>query len=272
MRLLAVSDVHVRQPQNRAFIDGLRAHPEDWLILAGDMGESEEDLDFILRTLTPRFARLLWVPGNHELWTLSATGTRGEARYRALCDVCRRHGALCPEDPYPRWPGEGPPTVLAPLFLLYDYSFAPDGMSPEQALAWAAERDIVCTDEAVLHPDPHPSRQAWCAARVDLTERRLAAIDGGVSTVLVNHFPLRREHAVLPAVPRFTPWCGTRRTDDWHLRFRARAVVYGHLHIRGRRVSDGVPFHEVSLGYRGQWDTAEPERYLQLILPEPGRT
>lgn len=268
MRLLAVSDIHVRQPQNRAFVERLRPHPDDWLILGGDLGESEEDLDFVLRTLAPRFARLLWVPGNHELWTLGDSSTRGEARYRALCDVCRRHGALCPEDPYPRWPGEGPPTLLAPMFLLYDYSFAPDGMSPEEARAWAAEHDIVCTDEAVLHPDPHPTREAWCAARVAATAARLDALDTALSTVLINHFPLRREHAVLPAVPRFTPWCGTRLTDDWHRRYRARAVVFGHLHIRGLRRVDGVPFHEVSLGYRGQWNTATPERYLHTILPE----
>ena len=36
MRLLAVSDVHVRQPQNRAFVEGQRPHPDDWLILGGD--------------------------------------------------------------------------------------------------------------------------------------------------------------------------------------------------------------------------------------------
>jgi 3',5'-cyclic AMP phosphodiesterase CpdA len=269
LRLLAVSDVHVRQPDNRAFIEGLGGrgeHEADWLILAGDLGESEDDLDFVLGVLAPRFARLVWVPGNHELWTLPPSSTRGARRYEALCDVCRRHGAACPEDPYPRWPGPGPDTVVAPLFLLYDYSFAPDGMAPDAAVAWAAEADVVCSDEVVLHPDPYPSRQAWCEARLRATEARLDALGPGVQTVLVNHFPLRREHAVLPAVPRFTPWCGTRRTEDWHVRFRARAVVFGHLHIRGRRVADGVPFHEVSLGYRGQWNPRTPERYVHTIL------
>jgi hypothetical protein len=48
--------------------------------------------------------------------------------------------------------------------------------------------------------------------------------------------------------------------------------VFGHLHIRQRRVVDGVPFHEVSLGYRGQWNTATPERYLHTILDEGSET
>jgi hypothetical protein len=86
--------------------------------------------------------------------------------------------------------------------------------------------------------------------------------------VLVNHFPLRRDLAVLPAVPRFAIWCGTRRTEDWHVRFRARAVVQGHLHIRGTTIRDGVPFSEVSLGYPTDWDSQRGlEPYLKTILP-----
>ena len=57
---------------------------------------------------------------------------------------------------------------------------------------------------------------------------------------------------MLPLIPRFTIWCGTRRTADWHRRFRAAAVVYGHLHPK-LRLLDGVRFHEVSLGYPRQW-------------------
>jgi hypothetical protein len=53
----------------------------------------------------------------------------------------------------------------------------------------------------------------------------------------------------LPLVPRFGIWGGTLRTRDWHCRFRASVVVYGHLHIRCTREIDDVRFEEVSLGY-----------------------
>jgi len=268
-RLLAVSDLHVRQSQNRRFVEQIAGNADDWLILAGDVGESESDLRFTFDTLAPRFARLVWVPGNHELWTIEDGGLRGEERYARLVEVCRSYGVLTPEDPYERFPGEPgePPIVVAPLFLLYDYSFRPDDVAAEDAIAWAAEHGIVCTDEYVLHPDPHPTRAAWCEARCRLTEARLAALPEDVSTILVNHFPLRRDHAFLPRVPRFSIWCGTRRTEDWHVRFRAKAVVFGHLHIRQRRELDGVVFHEVSLGYKRQWDPAHPERYIHRIWP-----
>jgi 3',5'-cyclic AMP phosphodiesterase CpdA len=267
LRLLAVSDLHVGQLDNRRFVQEIAPAKDDWLILGGDLGESEADLRFVLETLAPRFARLVWVPGNHELWTVEQGGLRGEARYRRFVEVCRSFDALTPEDPYEQWPGEGPPLVVAPLFLLYDYSFRPDDVPADQALAWAAEKNLVCTDEILLHPDPHPTRTAWCMARCDATERRLAAIPETVGTILVNHFPLRREHAYLPFVPRFSIWCGTRRTEDWHVRYRAKAVVFGHLHIRQQRVVDGVIFHEVSLGYRRQWDPIHAARYIRHVWP-----
>lgn len=267
MRLLAVSDLHVRVSQNRRFVEELPASPEDWLILAGDLGETEADLRFVFETLGPRFAKLVWVPGNHELWTVEEGGLRGVARYERMVEVCRAHGVLTPEDPYPLWPGDGPRTVIAPLFLLYDYSFRPDDVPFAQAKAWAQEKGLVCMDERVLHPDPHPSREAWCEARCAATEARLAAIPEDTQTVLINHFPLRYAHAWLPRIPRFSIWCGTTRTENWHSRFRARAVVFGHLHIRQRRQVDGVIFHEVSLGYRGQWKPEESARYVHQILP-----
>jgi predicted phosphodiesterase len=271
-KLLAVSDLHVRQPQNRRFIEEMPASKDDWLILGGDLGETEADLRFVFETLAPRFARLIWVPGNHELWTTEDNGLRGEALYTRLIEVCRSFGVLTPEDPYERFPtddDEEEDLYVAPLFLLYDYTFRPDDITTKaEALKWAAEHDLVCTDEYFLHYDPHESREAWCHKRVKDSEARLEKLIADhpmAKTILINHFPLRRDHAFLPRVPRFSIWCGTRLTEDWHRRFHAKAVVFGHLHIRQKRVVDDVPFHEVSLGYRSQWDATNPDRYTRYI-------
>lgn len=116
---------------------------------------------------------------------------------------------------------------------------------------WAA--GIVATDEALLHHDPYPSREAWCAARVELTEARLAQCDPALPTVLVSHFPLHREPTRVLRHPEFAQWCGTERTADWHRRYRAAACVYGHLHIPRTLLIDGVRFEEVSVGYPREW-------------------
>jgi 3',5'-cyclic AMP phosphodiesterase CpdA len=232
------------------------------------------DVEWALRTLADRFGTVVWAPGNHELWTPrdDPFQLRGVARYEHIVEVCRRLGIHTPEDPYPIWSGPGGPVQVAPLFLLYDYSFLPDG-SPdrEAALKRAYEEGIVCTDEMLLHPDPYPTRWAWCEARVALTEARLADRDPALPTVLVNHFPLVREPTRVLRYPVFAQWCGTEATADWHLRFNAVAVVYGHLHIPRSTVYDGVPFEEVSLGYPREWRRfAERGRIpgtLRQILP-----
>jgi len=101
---------------------------------------------------------------------------------------------VTPEDPYPVWDGPGGPVVVAPLFLLYDYSFRMPGVRTKQeALERAYQAGVVCTDEVLLHPDPYPTVDAWCEARVLETERRLDALDAGLPVVLVNHYPLVRQ-------------------------------------------------------------------------------
>lgn len=270
MSLWAISDLHVRFPDVLGSIAASPKRPGHWLAVAGDVGETEAHLTQALSLLRERFDQVLWVPGNHELWRHGAGDTARHApeKYERLVDLCRRLGVLTPEDPWPVWPGEGARTVLAPMFLLYDYSFRPPDVAEADALAWAIDGGVLCSDEAVLDPSPWPSRGAWCAARCRSTEVRLAALPPGTQTVLINHFPLRYAHAHLPRIPRFSLWCGTKRTEDWPVRFRARAVVYGHLHLPRTFEEDGVTFHEVSLGYPGQW---RPERgfgaHLRLILP-----
>jgi 3',5'-cyclic AMP phosphodiesterase CpdA len=272
MKLYAISDLHIGYPENLRAVVELEKHPDDWLIVAGDVGDTPAQIETGLRLLAERFAQLIWVPGNHDLWTVEndPSASRGQTRYEELVDLCRRHGVLTPEDPYPLWQGEGPRCTLAPMFLLYDYSFRPDDVPASKAIAWALETDIYCSDETYLCPDPHPSRQAWCAQRCELTEDRLRQLSPELPVLLINHFPLMRDQARLPACPRFSIWCGTRRTEDWHRRFRAIAVVYGHLHIRSTRVRDGVRFEEVSLGYPRHWQPGRGLKpYLREILPGP---
>jgi 3',5'-cyclic AMP phosphodiesterase CpdA len=101
MKLYALGDLHLRYEVTRRALQALPPHPYDWLILAGDVGETEEHLRFALNILARRFGRLLWVPGNHDLWTIPTKegDLRGQAKYERLVSVCREYGVLTPEDP-----------------------------------------------------------------------------------------------------------------------------------------------------------------------------
>jgi 3',5'-cyclic AMP phosphodiesterase CpdA len=277
--LFAISDIHVGRPENRRAVERMLPESErDWLIVCGDVGDSVEEVEWALGLLRARFACVIWAPGNHELLAQrdDPPELRGEQRYLRLVETCRALGVLTPEDDYPVWEGEGGPATIVPLFLLYDYSFGRN-IAPTKAGAMRLAHDagIVCVDEFLLDPTPYPSREAWCAARVTDAERRLEACPDEIPTVLVNHFPLIEAPTRVLRHPEFAQWCGTLRTADWHVRFRAKTVVYGHLHIPRTTWHDGVRFEEVSFGYPRERAFREsklgmaPREPLRRVLGEP---
>jgi 3',5'-cyclic AMP phosphodiesterase CpdA len=271
--LYAISDLHVGYQDNRDLLGKLvPPSDQDWLIVAGDVAEIFDDVIGTLSVLRERFAKVIWAPGNHELWTVpnDRVQLRGEERYQALVEACRAIEVVTPEDDYPVWTGAGGPATIAPLFLLYDYSWlAPGTANVTDSLAKAYQEGIVCADERFLFADPYEGRAQWCHARIETTEKRLAEVDPAIPTVLVNHFPLRREPTLVMHYQVFAQWCGTELTADWHLRYRAAACVYGHLHIPRRTSYDGVRFEEVSLGYPREWK-ARPQspRLLVPVFPD----
>ena len=269
MRLWAISDLHLAVQTNRTALRALPARKEDWLVVAGDVCESPALFAEAMEFLAARFARVLWAPGNHELWLTGDGGARTSAeKYAALVAAARRAGVDTPEDPYPRWPGGG--QVVAPLFTSFDYSFRPPGVAREAVLRWSAETRCVSADERLIRPDPFPRMDEWCAALCAATEQRLARdVPPDCATVLVSHYPLRRDLVHIPRIPRFAPWCGSVRTEQWHVRFRAVVAVSGHLHVRRTDLRDGTRFEEVSLGYARQWDSARGvAAYLRDVTPD----
>ena len=147
--LWAVSDLHGAVKANVARIDDIQPEdPSDWLIVAGDVAERTDLVVRILTQFRQRFAQVIWVPGNHELFSRSTDRYQGRDKYTELVDACRAIDVLTPEDPYPTFGG----VTLVPLFTLYDYSFRGPGMTVEQAVQAAHDRQIMMTDEFAIAP------------------------------------------------------------------------------------------------------------------------
>ena len=280
MRLYALGDIHLSWKFNKeAFERDLQAHPDDGLILCGDVGEKASDLHFAFEIAVKRFKHVFWVPGNHELYTVPvATGLRGVEKYNECVAIAREYKVRTPEDPWYLWTGDGGPCIIALVCTLFDYSFRPAYISREGALRWAEEEGIRATDEAILFPDPFPTRDAWCEALIERWEIRLRkAAASGAKLVIVNHWPLREDTITLRKVPRFSLWCGTKKTTNWHKEFHAKVVVTGHLHVRRTDWIDDVRFEECSLGYPAQWEDARNigknvNDLLREILPGPQKS
>ncbi|AGF72724.1 metallophosphoesterase family protein [Corynebacterium halotolerans] len=251
--LWAVSDLHAAVKANGGRIDDIQPEdPSDWLIVAGDVAERTDLVLRILERLRRRFACVIWVPGNHELFSRSADRCKGRDKYSELVAGCRSIDVLTPEDPYPVFAG----VTVVPLFTLYDYSFRRPGMTVEQAVEAARENQIMMTDEFAIAP--FADIRAWCWDRLAYSIKRLSRIDG--PTILVNHWPLVQEPTLNMRWAELGLWCGTRHTRTWAERYNAEAVIYGHLHMPGVVEVGGVPHIEVSLGYPREWERHPVDR------------
>lgn len=258
----------MRHRANRDALEQWAGHPEDTLILAGDCCESDVVFDVLLALLRPRFAALIWVPGNHELWSQGDETRRGRAKYDAMVRVCERHGVATPEDGVVTWEGDGVRAAMALGWTGFDYSFVPDSVPVEGAVDWAREHGILCLDEFFLHPDPHPDRARWAEAQRESAVRAIEALPEDAVRIFVNHWPLRRDLVRIPRVPRFLPWCGSRATEQWHDRFHLDIVVSGHLHVRATDWRGRTRFEEVSLGYPRHWRVERGvEHYVRSLIP-----
>ena len=72
MRVFALSDIHIDYSENAKWIENLSVaeYQDDVLILAGDVTDIQKLLDWGLNIFTKRFKKVLFVPGNHELWVI----------------------------------------------------------------------------------------------------------------------------------------------------------------------------------------------------------
>ena len=83
----AVSDLHGAVSANSERIAQLTPpDPADWLIVAGDVAERTDLIIRILRQLKDRYARVIWVPGNHELFSRSQEQYQGRDKYTHLVE------------------------------------------------------------------------------------------------------------------------------------------------------------------------------------------
>ncbi len=256
--LWLVSDLHVTFPANRARVERLRPAEEgDWLIVAGDVAESIDTVVDTLARLRRLFARVVWTPGNHELFARRTDRYKGRARYDRLVELLREVGVDTPEDPYPVFGG----VTIVPLFTLYDHSFRPAGLSADEALARARDARATLDDELFIAP--FVDVRAWCAERVAYSRTRLSEVSG--PTLLVNHWPLVEEPTRRMRQPEMALWCGTTLTRSFAHEYRAVAVVHGHLHMPEEILVDAVPHVDVSLGY-----PFEQARMPRRSWPLPG--
>jgi predicted phosphodiesterase len=250
MRVFALSDLHVDYGANARWLEGLPEHEfgDDLLILAGDISDSLERLEWALRIVTSRFRRVMFVPGNHDLWVIRDkeqwTSVEKFERVQALAREC---GVATEPVQWGAW-------LVVPLLGWYDHSFGVPGS--EISTLWMDYRACVW-----------PKGFGVADIVSYFIERNEPAVRaGGGNVISFSHFLPRIDvmPARMPPASRiFYPVMGTSRLEQQVRRLGSKLHVYGHSHVNQRVTLDGVDYVNNAFGY--PWEKRIAARALVCV-------
>lgn len=118
MRIFVGSDFHADHQENMDWLRQIstRDYRQDVLIVAGDVANGMALFQTVMELLAQRFFKVLYVPGNHDLW-VDAEGQGSSF------DKFQRLRAACADLDIGMEPLALGNTLIVPLFGWYDYSF-----------------------------------------------------------------------------------------------------------------------------------------------------
>lgn len=93
-RIFAISDIHVDIPENLRLVNSWTDtdFKNDVLIVAGDVTDDLSLLKTVLTSLTQKFLKVCYVPGNHELWIRQVENTychnNSIDKFHAILTLC----------------------------------------------------------------------------------------------------------------------------------------------------------------------------------------
>jgi predicted phosphodiesterase len=235
MRVFAQSDIHIDYDVNAKWIANLSAaeYQDDVLVLAGDVTDTLRLLEWCLGTLAKRFKKVLFVPGNHELWVLR--DDRGKSSFQKFDDVC----AVAESTGASMQPFRGPGVSIIPLLSWYDYSFGRP--SAELRSTWMDYR-------ACRWPGYTEEEVAAHFAALNDTKGSPA----GDKVITYSHFLPR-----IDVMPSYIPGAGrllysvlgSAQLDVQLRKLNADMHVYGHSHVNRHVEIDGVTYINNAFGY-----------------------
>jgi predicted phosphodiesterase len=140
MKVFVVSDIHIDYQENWEWVLNLSSeeYTHDILILAGDVTDQLELLERCFVLLTKKFFKVLFVPGNHELWVSRDKGINSIEKYQKICVLAKEHDVSMKAFHFKS-------LSIIPLLAWYDFSF----MAPSEQLmaGWADFRACSWPDD-----------------------------------------------------------------------------------------------------------------------------
>jgi predicted phosphodiesterase len=235
VRVFAVSDLHVDYEENRRWLHNLseQEYQDDVLILAGDVSDLIARLVESFEALQHRFAEVLFVPGNHELWVHRDGTGDSLAKFGQIKRIAAEHGVRME-------PAHLNSLSIVPLLGWYDYSFGRP--TSEVQRAWV---DF----GACRWPDTY-DQAAITNHFVELNKPHLSVRNQRI--ISFSHF-LPRIDLMPFTIPErkrtLYPVLGTVHLEQQIRQLGADIHVYGHSHINMRNYKDKTIYINNAFGY-----------------------
>ena len=236
MRIHALSDIHIDYDENARWIANLSIaeYQDDVLILAGDVTDIPPLFEWCFNLLAKRFYKVLFVPGNHDLWVAREDTQRNSLqKFNDICELVESSGAsmkaFCEHD-----------VSIIPLLGWYDYSFG----EPSEDL-----KSIWMDYRACRWPDGFTEKDI--AAYFGALNAKRGGLAGG-KVITYSHFVPR-----IDLMPEFTPDAkkllypvlGSAQLDLQLRQFNPDIHVYGHSHVNRQVSIEGVSYINNAFGY-----------------------
>ena len=250
MRVFGVSDVHVDYQANLDWVAALskQDYQQDAVLVAGDLSHDMALTQRCLALLQERFADVLFVCGNHDLWVKRRDPIDSLEKFHLLQKTLQAQGVA--QQPLYR-----PQVSLVPLQSWYDYSFG----EPDTKL-----RNLWMDYRRCRWP------QHWEPADVAAQFRQMNPqpnLRPQVPCITLSHFMPRMDLLPPVAVEHFgflLPILGSQALDQELRLHQPQIHLYGHSHVNVDKTIDGVRYVNNARGYPKE-PRHEYRRLLQLL-------
>jgi predicted phosphodiesterase len=236
MRVLALSDLHIDYEENAKWVANLSIaeYQDDVLILAGDVTDTRRLLDWCLNALAKRFHKVLFVPGNHDLWVVREDREKNSLqKFEDICAVVESSGASMQA-----FREQG--VSIIPVLGWYDYSFG----EPSEEL-----KSIWMDYRACRWPSGFTEKDVMAYFGA-FNNKQVCLTSGKVITY--SHFLPRIDlmPGFIPNAKKLLyPILGSAQMDLQLRRFSPDIHVYGHSHVNRQVRIDNVSYINNAFGY-----------------------
>ena len=235
MRVFAISDIHIDYQENEQWLLGLSSvdYLEDLLILAGDVTDDLQLLEQCFNDLSVKFQKVLFVPGNHELWVVRDNISTSFEKYKKICELANNYDISM--QAY-----HTDSLSIVPLLGWYDFSFAEP--SPQLMEVWMDFRACVWPGNLQM-PD---------ITDYFLKKNKAFLQTNNQTLISFSHFLPR-----IDLMPDFIPYSlrylypvlGSVLLDEQIRLLKPNIHVYGHSHVNRQVNIGGIQYINNAFGY-----------------------